>query len=206
MIPVGIAAYEVRALLPIIPLIARSLTTTPAATTVAADAEAINNGLDARLIRLGDAVAGAVAALLPDAAGLPLAVWVLAVVPDLGVLAAVDLAGEPDELWVAELFPADPVDDPPPDEPELEPPEEVGADVGVTPGTYKAYTLPLSSVVNTSPFTTVGASQCCVRLTPTELLLNNCAPVVALSARMFEPEKYRTPFATNGDDITPMFF
>ena len=72
--PVGAAAYEVNALLPMIPLIASIFTTTPAAITVAADAEAINSGLDARSrivcdftveIDVGVVVAG-VTALLPE--------------------------------------------------------------------------------------------------------------------------------------------
>ena len=77
--------------------------------------------------------------------------------------------------------------------------------VGVTPGTYRAYTLPLLSGVISIPFTTTGAAQCWLMATPIVLLSKSFVPVVAFRANMWPPSKYNTPLATKGDDDTPRF-
>jgi hypothetical protein len=139
--PVGAAAYEVNAPLPIIPLSASIFITAPAAMTVAADAEAIKSGLDARSMRLCDftvdievgATVGT-AVLLEELAAV---VCDLVVVLVLG-FAVLVAAGVFDAglavVWLLALLLGDFLEEPPEEEPD-EPPLDVGAAVGVTPGT-----------------------------------------------------------------------
>jgi hypothetical protein len=135
--PAGVAEKDASVLLPIMPLSASSLMVTPAAIMTATDAEATNNGLDARVNMLCDFtvefMVGATG--VPEALLLVVALVVcgfvgvvaldFAVLADVGVVEAAGVAA----LLFLALLPEVVGDDPPPDE------LVVGAAVGVTPGT-----------------------------------------------------------------------
>lgn len=123
------------------PLTASIFITTPAATTVAAEAEAIKSGLAARSMILCDftvdiEVGATVGTAVLPAVLVSLVVGDLAVVLVLGFVVLAVVGVLDDELavpWLLVLGLDDFLDEPP-EEPD-EPPLEVGAAVGVTPGT-----------------------------------------------------------------------